>query len=125
MSLAIRISSAELEVMHVLWRAGRPVSFSEIRIELEKRKNWEKSTINTYIRRLADKGIIGVEEKNVKYYTPNVSEEEYVRAKEDMLINELYGGSAKRFVAALCDRGQLTEKDIDELKEYFKVGEGK
>jgi len=39
------------------------------------------------------------------------------------MIDRLYEGSAKNFVAALCSRGELTESDIDELKTHFKMSE--
>ena len=102
MNLAEKISNAELEVMRILWREGKPVPFSDIRTELQNTTDWEKSTINTLIRRLADKGVIAAQKQNV-----------------------LYGGSAKKFVAALCNRGQLSEDDIDELKAFFKMGGSK
>lgn len=39
------------------------------------------------------------------------------------LIDKLYDGSTKNFVAALCQNGELTEADIDELKMYYRMGE--
>ncbi len=125
MRLADKISNAELEVMRILWREGKPVPFSDIRIELQNTTDWEKSTINTLIRRLADKGVITSQKQNVIYYTPNISEAEYIQAEEKNMLDKLYGGSAKKFVAALCNRGQLSEDDIDELKEFFKMGGSK
>ena len=43
--------------------------------------------------------------------------------KKKSLIDKLYGGSTKNFVAALCQNGELTEADIDELKMYFRMGD--
>jgi len=125
MNLAEKISNAELEVMRILWREGKPVPFSDIRTELQNTTDWEKSTINTLIRRLADKGVIAAQKQNVIYYTPNITESEYVQAEEKIMLDKLYGGSAKKFVAALCNRGQLSEDDIDELKAFFKMGGSK
>lgn len=122
MSLAEKISNAELEVMRILWREKVPVSFTDIRIELQNTKSWEKSTINTLIRRLVEKEVISVQKKDVLYYIPNVSEAEYIQAEEQNMIDKLYDGSAKNFVTALCHRGKLSEEDIDELKEYFQMG---
>lgn len=124
MSLAEKISNAELEVMKILWRENKPVSFSDIRIELQRTMDWEKSTINTLIRRLVDKGVITVHKQNVLFYTPNLSYSDYSHTEEQGLIDKLYDGSAKNFVAALCRRGTLSEADIDELKDFFKMGGG-
>lgn len=124
MSLAEKVSNAELEVMKILWREKKPVSFSDIRVELQNTMGWEKSTINTLIRRLVDKGVIAAHKQNVIYYTPNISYSDYSQAEEQNFIDKLYNGSAKSFVAALCQRGKLSEADIDELKAFFKMGGG-
>ena len=123
MNLADKITNAELEVMKLLWREQSAVSFSDIRAQLQKAKGWEKSTINTLVRRLVDKGVISAEKRGVMQYTPNIMETQYKTAEEQSLINRLYNGSAKNLVAALCHRGELTEADIDELKAYFKMGD--
>lgn len=124
MHLAEKISNAELEVMKILWREEKPVSFSDLRVELQRTMRWEKSTINTLIRRLVNKGVITAQKQQVTYYTPNVSYNEYAQAEEDGLLERLYQGSAKNFVASLCQHGKLSEADIDELKEFFKMGGG-
>lgn len=116
-----KISDAELEVMTILWREKRSVPFSDIRTELNRKMGWEKSTIATLLRRLLKKGAISVQEREIHYYTPNISKEDYIMSKEKSLIDKLYEGSAKNFVAALCHSGELTEADIDELKMYFRM----
>ena len=118
-----KISDAELEVMTILWREKRSVPFSDIRTELNRKMGWEKSTIATLLRRLLKKGAISVQEKEIHYYTPNISKEDYIKLKKESLIDKLYEGSAKNFVAALCQSGELTEADIDELKMYFRMGD--
>ena len=118
-----KISDAELEVMKILWREKRAVPFGDIRTELNNKMGWEKSTIATLLRRLLRKGAISIQEKEVHYYTPNISKEDFAKFKEKNLIDKLYEGSAKNFVAALCQSGELTEADIDELKMYFQMGD--
>lgn len=44
-----KISDSELEVMHILWRESRPLSYTEIRKELESKTKWNKSTIQTLV----------------------------------------------------------------------------
>ena len=122
MGLAEKISEAELEVMKVLWRQEKPVSFTDIRVKLHALKGWEKSTINTLVRRLVEKGVITARELDKRRYTPNISREAYVQAEEQSLLNKLYDGSAKNFVAALCHRGTLSREDIEELRVFFQMG---
>lgn len=122
-TINFKISEAELEVMSILWREKQPVSFSDIRTELSDKIGWEKSTIATLLRRLQKKGAISVQEKEIHYYTPNITKEDYIMFKKKSLIDKLYDGSTKNFVAALCQNGELTEADIDELKMYFRMGD--
>jgi len=122
MSLAEKITDAELEIMKILWREREPVDYTSIRIELQELKGWEKTTISTLLKRLADKGVINIEKRKVMYYAPNITEAEYVQSQEQAMIDKLYGGSAKSLVASLFQKGKLTETDIDELREYFNIG---
>ena len=119
--MATKITDSELEVMRILWREGRPLSFAEIRKELESKTSWSKSTIQTLVVRLRDKGIIGTHNHYVTLYTHNITEEEYLRAEERNFLDKFFDGSAKKLVAALCKSGQLGENDIDELKDFFKM----
>ena len=123
MNYSEKISNAELEVMKLLWQAGEPLSFSDIRARLKETKGWEKSTVNTLLRRLVEKG--AVEKRGGARYSPSLSEAQFQTEVERDLIDRLYRGSAKNLVAALCGRGALTEADIDELKAYFQMGGGK
>ena len=118
-----KIADSELEVMRILWREGRPLSFAEIRKELESKTKWSKSTIQTLIVRLRDKGIIGTHTHYVTLYTANITEGEYLRAEEQNFLDKLFDGSAKKLVTALCQNGRLDEKDIDELKDFFRMGD--
>ncbi|MDR0935416.1 MAG: BlaI/MecI/CopY family transcriptional regulator [Oscillospiraceae bacterium] len=120
-NLAARITNSELEIMKILWREGVAVSFTELRLELQRSTEWDKSTINTLIRRLTDKGVITAERRGIARYTPNVSRADYARFEQQSLLDKLYGGSAKQLAAALVSGGKLSEADIDELKAYFKV----
>ena len=121
--MTAKIADSELEVMRVLWREGRPLSFTEIRTALEGKTTWSKSTMQTFIGRLRDKGIITAHSHYVTLYSPNVTEEEYLKAEGQQFIDKLFHGSAKNLVAALCRNGQLGEDDIDELKSFFKMGD--
>jgi BlaI family penicillinase repressor len=95
--------------------------FGEIRAELEEKTGWKKSTIQTLVLRLRDKGIVTAHDKYVTLYSANISQEEYVQSEGQTFIDKLFDGSAKNLVAALCRSGKLDERDIDELKEIFKV----
>ena len=64
------VSDAELEILEVLWEAGEALNANEIRTKLNERKNWERTTVLTLIRRLLDKEILLQEKTEVYYYCP-------------------------------------------------------
>ena len=119
--MKINISDAEREVMRVLWQSGRAMTIAQLREELTKVKAWNKSTIQTLVLRLRDKGIIEPLDKyGAAQYTPLVTEEEYLRGEESVILQKF--GGAKNLAIALVKSGHLTDSDLEELREYFKMG---
>lgn len=121
--LAQKISDSELEVMRILWGGKQAMTLAEIRKTLSVNSEWEDSTIKTLLRRLHCKGVLKQEKRDVYYYTPLVSEDEYEEYTTQTLINKLFQGSAKNLVASLVSSNQLSQEDISELKKMFKVGD--
>jgi BlaI family penicillinase repressor len=77
------------------------------------------------VLRLRDKGVIKhLDKYGAAQYVPLVSESEYIRAQVPTFLDRVFEGSAKKLVAALCENGELSEDDVDELKAYFKVRDG-
>lgn len=121
--LADKISDSELEVMKVLWQAGDALPVTEIRETLQRTKGWEATTVKTLVGRLVSKGVIRQEKRNVFYYSPLISEREYNSWATRHLIERLYNGSARELVAALVHSDGLSQADLEELREMFKVEE--
>ena len=122
-NLADKISDSELEVMKVLWQAGDALTVTEIRETLQKTRGWEATTVKTLVSRLVTKGVVRQEKRNVFYYSPLISEEEYNAWATDNLIRKLYNGSARDLVAALVQSEGLSRDDIEELRNMFRVEE--
>lgn len=119
--LAPKISDSELEVMRVLWRAGDALPVTEIRETLQKSRGWEATTVKTLISRLVTKGVLRQEKRGVFYYSPLISEAEYNDWATHDLISRVYHGSARDLVASLVRSDGLTQDDIDELRDLFKL----
>ena len=119
--LACKISGSELEVMKLLWRAEDALPVTEIREQLQKAKGWEPATIKTLISRLVAKCVVRQDKRNVYYYSPLISEQEYSAWATQDLISRIYNGRAQDLVAALVRSEGLTQADLDELRQMFKV----
>lgn len=121
--LVSKITDSEVEVMRVLWEAECELPIAEIRRTLEQTSDWETSTIKTLLRRLCKKGVVLATKKEVFYYKPLVSKEEYNEYTTQNLIDRLYSGSVKKLVASLLGSKKLNDTDIEELRTLFKVGD--
>ena len=119
--LACKITASELEVMKLLWHAEDALPVTEIREKLQESKGWEPATITTLVSRLVTKGAVRQEKRNVFYYSPLISEQEYGRWATQDLVSRLYNGRARDLVAALVHSDGLTQEDLDELRQMFKV----
>ena len=121
--LAYKITGSELEVMKLLWRAENALPITEIRKKLQKLKGWEPATIKTLVGRLVNKGVVRQEKRNVFYYSPLISEKEYGTWATQDLISRVYNGSARNLISALVNSDGLTQEDLDELRQMFRVEE--
>ncbi len=119
--LVAKITNSELEIMRVLWAAGRDLPVAEIRKIMEETSPWEASTIKTLLRRLQAKGAIAAQKKGVYYYTPLVGEEDYNHYVTKALINRLYSGSAKKLVASPLGNSILDAADVAELRQLLEA----
>lgn len=120
-SLADKISDSELEVMKLLWQAEDALPVTEIREALQRSRGWEATTVKTLVSRLVSKGVIAQEKRNVFYYSPRITEQEYNAWATQSLIRRLYHGSARDLVAALVHSEGLTRQDLEELQAMFHV----
>ncbi len=119
--LAGKITGSELEIMKLLWRAEEALPVTVIREQLQKARGWEPATIKTLISRLVAKGAVRQEKRKLYVYSPLITEKEYSAWATGDLITRLYHGSARELIAALVDSDGLTQDDLDELRQMFKV----
>ena len=108
--------------MQVIWEIDRPVKSSELLnfFVQQRGKDWKGQTIATFLARLVDKGLLLVKkEGRSNIYVPCLSPQEYKRWEAQSLLNVMYQGSIKNFLSALYDGKGVTEKEINELKQWF------
>ncbi|MBR2992259.1 MAG: BlaI/MecI/CopY family transcriptional regulator [Clostridiales bacterium] len=122
-NLASKITDSELEVMKLLWRAKDALPVTVIREKLQESKGWEPATIKTLIARLVSKGAVRQEKRNVFYYSPVITEKEYSSWATKDLIARIYNGKARDLIASLVSSDGLSQDDIAELRDMFKVEE--
>ena len=117
------ISQSESLIMDYLWKAGTSKEFSEIVsfLEQEEGKQWAKQTVNTFLKRLTDKGLVKAETKGrKKLYYAALTETEYEKEKTRKLLNDFYDGSILTFLSALTGGKSIDAKVADKLRAMIE-----
>ena len=118
-----RLPDAELEVMQAVWACNIPAARTDIEEILFKTHPMAMTTLLTLLTRLSEKGFLTIEKKGRRsYYTPCVSQEEYLASQSKNFFEKLCGGNLSTFANALCDSG-LTKEELAELRSLLERGE--
>lgn len=111
----IRLGEMESKFVDII-RENEGVSSGELVRICAEVFGWKKSTTYTMLRRLCDKGIC---ENKGGHVSTVISREEIAAIKTDELLDENFGGSLPRFLAAFADRKKLSENEIDEIQQMI------
>ena len=115
----MKISDSEMEIMKIIWAHDDAVTSSQIADELET--EWKPTTILTFLKRLADKGIVSSDKiGKTNYYKALISEKQYTAQQTEEFLDQFHSGSVKNFLAALFGDKRPSGKDIEEIKQWFE-----
>lgn len=115
-----RLPDSELELMMIIWDAGKPVTRTEIEERLPQERRLSATTILSFLSRLEEKGFVRVQKDGrSNVYEPLIQKEAYLRAESRSIWKRLYQNSIGNFMAALGQGDDLTEQDLDELQEFL------
>lgn len=122
---APKISDAEWTVMKVLWDRGTS-TLAEVVRELEGRLHWKPRTVQSLIRRLADKGALAVEAVGREFrYTPAVDQDQCQHEESRTFLDRVFNGRLTPFVAGMMEREEVSQDDLAALREVLKQAESK
>lgn len=110
------VSSAELEIMKIIWTAGKPVIITDIWREIEGH-DWTYQTVQTFVNRLNAKGYIKIVGKQVRsyLYLPTVTRAEYIVQSRGELIDGGEGASISDVVSIMFKQGICSKADLEKL----------
>ncbi len=112
-----KLNEAEWEIMEGVWHFDRPVTVREVHEVLYPQKQKAYTTVQTIMNILTDKGFLQREKRGkVNFYTPTLSREDAARMETQNLVSRLFQGSFGALANYLINSGQLTEKDLREIK---------
>lgn len=115
-----KISSAEWEVMNVIWSKA-PLTAVEIFDALPSGHGWKQKTVNTFLTRLADKGVVAADKRERAHiYTARVSREKCVQSEGESFLQRVFDGATGDLMLHFCARADLTPAEIRELEQLLK-----
>ena len=118
------LSQAEWSVMECLWEES-PKTGREITQCMEISNNWSRSTTLTLLKRLEDKGAVGVNSEGKKNsYYPILKHDEAALQQTEDFLHRVYKGSVSLMVSSLTRKQALSKEEIDELYAILKDAEG-
>ena len=112
----LAISSAEWEVMRVLWAKGQATS-SEIIEILAKKLDWSASTVKTLLGRLADKGYLTSQRQGRGFiYQASLGEDEAIFQALEAVFDKICLTKQSDLLGQLIAKTPMTQADVDKLQ---------
>jgi len=116
----VKITTAESQIMDVLWRLGRPLAVEDVREALTE-ETWTDATIRTLLNRLVSKKAVTAAKDGRRFlYRPLVARGDYVHAQSKSLIDRLFDGQIEPFVAHFSQREDLSSEEIARLRTLIE-----
>ena len=115
----MKLSPQEVQVMRCIWKRGEATA-GEIREDMVRveGRNFERTTISTWLLRLKRKEAICICRKG-PVYKALISEEEYLKQEMNSFVDYWFEGSASKLIAAFCENEKLSDTDLQEIQELI------
>lgn len=115
-----KVFESEYRFCLLLW-AHEPIKSADLAKLCEKQLGWKKTTTYTVIKRLSDRGIVKNENSIV---TSLVSKEEVQAFEMEEMVEKTFEGSIPAFLAAFTKQQNLSDKDIEEIRQMLDSYQG-
>ena len=102
-----KLTDSEWKVLEALW-AGGPQHLGQILGALAPETGWSRTTVHTYLTRMAAKGLVSMDQSSPRRYAAIPSRETCAARERRDLVNRVYDGSAGQLVAAFVKDGSLS-----------------
>lgn len=125
MKKTTKVSDSEWQVMKLLWEKA-PITSSEIVKILGSNIGWSPTTIYTLISRLVKKKAITIDQGSSPHVCrPLLSQKEYRKDERSGFLKKVYDGSLNLFLMNILEEEELSEAEIDELKNILDKSKNK
>lgn len=110
-----RLTESEEQFAEIIWQ-NEPIGSGELVKLCEQRMAWKKSTTYTVLKKLCDKGIF----QNVDaVVSSRMTKDEYYAKQSIRFVEDTFGGSLPKFLAAFIGHKRLSKRQAEELKKMI------
>jgi len=118
------LSRAELEIARIVWGL-KEATVREVHESLPAGRNIDFTTVQTYLRRLEEKGYLRVRlEGRTRVYSVKVRPRTVIRETVGEMVDLLFGGESMPLVKHLVEERQFSSAEIEQLRELLDKLEG-
>lgn len=118
------LSPAEWIVMKKIWDLKK-TNVREVYEELKDSRQWAYNTVRTMMERLREKGYLSAKKiGNTYFYTPRVSKRKITATALNSFVDKVFDGAVGPIISYLIRNENLTESEIEKIKQLIKK-EGK
>ena len=111
----VQLGAAEARFAEIVWQK-EPVTSSELVKLGEKELKWKRTTVQTVLRRICDKGLYRNDGGTV---TSLLSREEFYGKQSRQFVEDTFDGSLPAFLAAFTRGRRLTAAEAEELRKMI------
>ena len=111
-----KLAEAESRFADLIWE-HEPVASGELVKMAASELDWKSTTSYTVLRRLCDRGLFRNENSTV---TSAISREEFYSHKSREFVEESFGGSLPKFLAAFMGKKKLSDEQIAEIQKMIE-----
>ena len=118
------LSKAELEIARIVWEL-KDAGVRQVFEALPAGRNIDFTTVQTYLRRLEEKGYLNVRlEGRSRVYSPKVRPQTVIRETVGEMVDLLFGGETMPLMKHLVAERKFSSDDIDQLRALLHRLEG-
>lgn len=111
-----KLGEMEQRFAELIWE-NEPIGSGALAKLCEGAFGWKRTTAYTMLKRLCERRIFANKDGTV---VALMTREEFLAAQGERFLNDTFGGSLPRFLAAFSRKKRLSEGEIAELKKLIE-----
>lgn len=119
-----RPTSAELEILQILWELG-PATVRDVHEAFQKHRRIGYTSVLKLMQIMAEKGLVDRNEtQRAHVYRPRMPQQETRQTLLDHLVDRAFGGSAAQLVMQALSSKKASREELAEIRRMLDDFEG-